>query len=265
MVSQYYFVGLPRARIFCLLLGISLLISFSTAQNSLEQLRQNIADGFYASAARIAGPSAVRENPDNPEAYFLYSYALYYAEDVAAAREQFEKARSLLNREMSPEYTHLDGLIRAAQGDLAGAITLLETAFLQSQSYEMAMDWGRSAWQAGEFDTALKAFGAASGTEEGQREIWPHLNRGRILQLVKGDTEGAIAAYNTVLDIFDANDPGGDAPVPPGVVEAHFHLGEIYEALGDNALAKSYYDSAIGLDSNYTPAKDALSRLARNP
>jgi tetratricopeptide (TPR) repeat protein len=261
ILLQSTVVSLSRVGILLLLLNVF----FIQAQNSLEQLRQNLTDGYYASAAQILGPAAVRENPDNPEAHFLYSYALYYTEDFAKAREELDKALALVGDAVTPDYTHLNGLITAAQGDLAGAITLLETAFLQSQDYEMAMDWGRIAWQAGDFDTALKAFGAASGTEEGKTQIWPHLNRGRILQQVKGDNEGAISAYNTVLDVFDANDPGGDAPVPPGVVEANFRLGEIYEALGDNLTAKSYYDAALALDNNYTPAKDAISRLARNP
>jgi tetratricopeptide (TPR) repeat protein len=258
-----------------------LILGFSLAQNSLEQLRQNLEDGYYASAAQISGPGAVREDPNNPEAYFLYSQALYYTEDFPAARTQFEKAMSLTSNP-TPDYLHLNGLITAAEGNLTEAVTLLETAFLRSQNYLMAMDWGRIAWQAGDFDTALKAYEAASNTEQGQKELSPHLNRGRILQLSKGDNEGAIAAYKTALTIFEENDPSDDppedendpgddtpipvpTPVPPGVVEANFRLGEIYESLGDDATAKSYYDAALFYDRNYTPAQNALTRLLRNP
>jgi hypothetical protein len=53
-----------------------LITGFSLAQNSLEQLRQNLDNGYYASAAQISGPGAIGENPNNPEAYFLYGKAL---------------------------------------------------------------------------------------------------------------------------------------------------------------------------------------------
>ncbi len=238
--------------------------SNSLAQSSLEQLRQNLSDGYYASAAQISGPAAIREDPNNPEAYFLYSQALYYAESYASAREQFDKALSLMGDNAAPEYTHLNGLITAAEGNLTQAVTLLETAFLKSQDYQMAMDWGRIAWQAGLFDEALKAYQAAATTEQGQTELWPYLNQGRIFQQGKGDFNAAITAYQTALDVFDANDPGG-TPAPPSVVEANFRLGEIYESLGDKPRAKSYYDAALTYDRNYTPAKNALDRLVRNP
>ncbi|MGL4611901.1 MAG: tetratricopeptide repeat protein [Trueperaceae bacterium] len=244
------------------LLGFSL-TSVSRAQSSLEQLRQNIANGYYASAAQISGPAAIEENPNNPEAFLLYGYALYYSDNASAAREQLEKAKTLVGEASTPAYKHLDGLLAANEGNLTEATALLETAFLEGQDYKMAMDWGITAWQAGDFDTALRAFEAASHTEEGQKEIGPHLNRGRILQQARTDTNEAIEAYKTALNVFEANDLGGN--VPPGVVEANFRLGEIYENLGDNPLAKSYYEATLGYDNNYTPAKDALSRLARNP
>lgn len=246
------------------LIFLVLILGFSFAQNSLEQLRQNLENGYYASAAQISGPGAIREEPNNPEAYFLYSKALYYTEDFPLARTQFDKAMSLTSNP-TPDYVHLNGLITAAEGNLSEAVTLLETAFLRSQNYLVAMDWGRIAWQAGDFDTALKAYEAASTTEGGQKELSPHLNRGRILQLSKGDNEAAIAAYKTAITIFEENDPGGDAPVPLGVVEANFHIGEIYESLGDAPLAKSYYEVAVSQDRNYAPAQNALTRLLRNP
>jgi tetratricopeptide (TPR) repeat protein len=128
----------------------------------------------------------------------------------------------------------------------------------------VAMDWGRVAWQDGLFDEALKAYQAATTTEQGQKELWPYLNRGRILQQVKGDANAAITAYQTAIDVFNANDPG-TPQAPPGYVEAHFRLGELYESLSDKPLAKTYYEAALSLDQNYTPAKNALDRLVRNP
>lgn len=252
-----------------LLTAIFLIFTFSNlpislAQDSLEQLRAQVANGYYASATKISGPQAVKDNPDNPEAYFLFSQALYYAEETSEARVQFDKALALIGNDPPAEYVHLNGLITAAEGDLAQATTLLETAFLKSQDYSFAMDWGRTAWQAGDFDTALEAFQAAAATEQGKTELWPYLNQGRILQTVKADDEAAITAYQTVLDVFDANDPGG-TPAPPSVVEANFRLGEIYENQGDKALARTYYEAALNLDRNYTPAKNALDRLLRNP
>lgn len=259
-IQFHSFVSLSRASLILLVL----ITGFSFAQNSLEQLRQNLENGYYASAAQISGPAAIREDPNNPEAYFLYSEALYYTENFPLARTQFDKAMSLTN-DPTPDHIHLNGLITAAEGNLTEAVTLLETAFLRSQNYLMAMDWGRIAWQAGDFDTALKAYAAASTTEGGQRELSPHLNRGRILQLSKGDNEGAISAYKTAITIFEENDPRDGGLVPLGVVEANFRLGEIYESLGDVPLAKSYYEAARNSDPNYTPAQNALTRLLRNP
>jgi tetratricopeptide (TPR) repeat protein len=246
------------------LMFVMFLFSHSFAQNSLEQLRTQVTNGYYASATKISGPLAIKENPDNPEAYFLFSQALYYAAETLEARVQLDKALTLLSNEPPAEYVHLNGLITASEGNLPQAVTLLETAFLRSQDYSVAMDWGDTAWQAGDFDTALGAFQAATTTERGKTELWPYLNQGRILQQAKNDPDGAMTAYQTVLDIFDANYPGG-TPAPPSVVEANFRLGEVYESLGDKATAKSYYDAALYLDRNYTPAKNALDRLVRNP
>jgi tetratricopeptide (TPR) repeat protein len=257
----------PRATVFTrtlLLIFLILHCSNALGQGSLEQLRQHVVNGYYASATQISGPLAVRENPDNPEAFFLYSRALYYVDNIPEARAQFDTARSLIGDGATPEYTHLHGLITAAEGNLTQAVVLLETAFLKSQSYDMAMDWGRTAWQAGEFDTALKAFQSATTTEQGQKELWPYLNQGRILQTVNGDAQAAITAYQTAIEVFNTNDPG-TGQAPPGYVEAHFRLGEVYESLGDKATAKTYYDAALNLDQNYTPAKNARDRLVRNP
>jgi tetratricopeptide (TPR) repeat protein len=262
---SYPFVSTyERIRNSFFLIFLIFLSSLALAQSSLEQLRQNLTDGYYASAAQISGPAAIKEDANNPEAYFLYSKALYYTENYAAAREQFDKAASLAGEKASPDYAHLNGLITAAQGDLTGAMSLLESAFSKSQDYSVAMDWGRIAWQAGDFDTALKAYEAAASTEQGRKEIWPSLNQGRLWQQSKGDNDRAVAAYKEAITIFEASDTG-DAPVPPGIVEANFHLGEIYEEQGDILLAKSYYEAATSLDRNYGPAQNALIRLARTP
>lgn len=240
------------------------------AQEPTAQLRDLLARGYYHSAARVAGPALVAALPDSPEAHRLYAEALYLAGDLAAARREIDRALELDAPLPAPEIVHLNGLLRAAEGDWNGALRALENAFVRSRDYGHAMDWGRIAWQAGRFREALDAYAAAAGTQRGQRETWPHLNRGRILAVL-GEIEEAIAAFETAIAVFDANDPG-DALPSPAYVESFYRLGEIYESLaaetGDERylrLAATHYRSALSADPNYAPAGAALDALSRRP
>jgi tetratricopeptide (TPR) repeat protein len=236
-------------------------------QRAFDEMQANIRDGYYHVAAQVSGRNLVSRFPDNPESYYLYAYALYMIGDIGGAREQLDIAMRL-SSQVSARYDHLNGLLRAAEGDVSGALRILQNAFIRSQDYIVAMDWGRIAWQAGSYADALNAFRAASQTEIGQRELWPHLNRGRILKSL-GRYEEAIDAFRTAIDIFDAYDsqPMGASGAPqlpsPGYVEAYYRLGEIYEILGDISLARINYQAARNSDPNYEPAVNALDRLAR--
>lgn len=237
----------------------------SEEQRAFDEMAANLRDGYYHVAAQISGRNLIARFPDNPESYYLYAYALYMIGDLTAARQQLDVALRL-SPQPNPNYDHLHGLLRAAEGDVNGALRTLHNAFIRSQDYTIAMDWGRVAWQAGYLEEALSAFAAASQTEAGRLELWPHLNRGRILKAL-GRYPEAIEAFRTAIEIFEAVDsqrPAGAPQLPsPGYVEAYYRLGQIYEILGDVALARINYQAARNSDPNYEPAVHALDRLAR--
>ncbi|MEX2540837.1 MAG: tetratricopeptide repeat protein [Trueperaceae bacterium] len=239
-----------------------------SAQTQLEQMRDLLARGYYNSAARVIGPGLVESQPDSAEAHYLYSRSLYLTGDLEAARTALDRALELRGTTADPDYNYLDGLLRAAAGDLDGGARLLRNAFVRSQDYDHAMDWGRVAWRAYRLEEALQAFEAAGATQTGSRLPWPNLNRGRVLAFL-GRTDEAISAYRSAIEVFEQYDTGEARP-SPAYVEAYFRLGEIYEARGAAngaerflQLAADHYRAALTGDPNYAPAIEALDSLTR--
>ncbi len=228
---------------------------------AFAQMRSLIEQGYYNSAARLNGPELVRSFPDDPEAHFLYARALYLTGDLVNAQEELDAAISLSN-ESVPAHAHLQGLLRAANGDADGALRLLRNAFLRTSDYLIAMDWGRVAWQAARYSEALEAFDAAASTTRGFTEMWPHLDKGRMLMLMGRPSE-AIPAFESAIDVFERTDRGEARPGSPAYVEAYYRLGEAHEALGDIGQAETHYRAARSADPNYGPAISALDRLSR--
>jgi tetratricopeptide (TPR) repeat protein len=222
-------------------------------------MRDLLERGFYNSAAQLNGPALIELYPEEPEAYYLYAFALYLTGHIPAARTEIDKALTLAGQSTPSRYLHLNGLLQASEGETEGALRSLESAFLQESSYRYAMDWARLAWQAGIYQEAIQAYGAAAETEVGRREPWPHLNRGRLF-LFLGSYDEAIAAFTMAIEVFDANDPGDTRP-SPAYVEAYYRLGEIYERLEDREQAENYYQAARSTDPTYAPAIEALNRL----
>lgn len=223
---------------------------------------QDLLDqGYYNSAARLNGPDLVTRYPESGEAHYLYARALYLTSDWDGAALHLQRALDLAG-ESDPRFVNLQGLIRAAQGDAAGALRVLQNAFLRSRDYQYAMDWGRVAWQAAQYEEAIQAFEAAAGTEEGSRQLWPWIDQGRLLSLL-GRSNDAVQAFTRAIEVFEATNPGGSRPTP-AYVEAYFRLGEVYEQQGDLARAEVNYRAARTADPNYTPAVQALDRLSRS-
>jgi tetratricopeptide (TPR) repeat protein len=254
---------LARALLLALLLALAGAASSAAARDAaLAQMRDLLARGYYNSAAQLNGPNLVQEYPDDAEAHLLYAQALYLVGDLAGAAARLARATEHAGNGVPPEHVHLGGLIRAAQGDAAGAVRPLQNAFLRTRSYEYAMDWARVAWQAGMYQEALEAYGAAAGTARGRTEPWPALGRGRLLAALDRTTE-AIAAFELAIEVFEANDPGGPRLPSPAYVEAWFRLGAAYERLGDLVSAEVSYKAARSVDPNFGPAVQALDRLSR--
>lgn len=227
-----------------------------------QQLSDLLAQGYYNSAARLNGPDLIARFPDDPEAHFLYARALYLTDNLDGSATELATAVRLAGEE-GPAYAHLRGMLQAANGDPSGALRTLQNAFLRTREYEFAMDWGRVAWLAAEYDVALEAFAAAAETPQGTREMWPHLDTGRLLMLQGRDME-AIASFETAIDVFERTDRGEVGPGSPAYVEAYYRIGEAYERLGDITQAETHYRAARTADPNYAPAITALDRLSRS-
>lgn len=254
----------PTRRLLCAALALALLTP-ALAQADDEgarALRDLIDRGYWHSAAQLSGPALVAQRPDDPEAHLLYATALFLTGDLAEAAERLAIATALTSGGLPVAHAHLAALIRAEQGDVAGAARALQNVFLRQPTYAFAMDWGRIAWQAGLLDDAANAFEAAAGTDQGAREAWPHLSLGRV-HAARGRWEAAVAAYLRALDVFEANDPGGAGPPSPVYVEAWYRLGEAYEALDRLREAEAAYRAARSVDPNHGPSVQAVDRFTR--
>ena len=256
--QNWYKILFVRQVVTSLLALIHLVFTLGLAQD-VESLRQKLEDGLYSSVV-LLGSELLNQEPENAEAHLLYAYGLYYTSDFVNARLEFDKAQ-ILKINPSPEVKHLSGLLKASEGDVQGAFEDLQTAFEETQDYQIAMDWGQVAWANNLPEKALEAFAKASQTPFGQTQIWPELNRGRIFHLSLQNSEAAIEAYEKALQIFDENDFGSESS--PGYFEILFRLGQVYEAQGDIEQAKLYYESINNLDPNYEPALATLEHLSQ--
>ncbi len=234
-------------------------------------LRELLGSGYYALAAQVEGPRAVQTAPQNAEAHLLYARALYLVGNLSAARTQLEQAKTLsttqpasqpATQQVRRSVTHLDALIRAAQGDAARATRLLERVFKAAPDYQVAMDWGQVAWQSGDLGKALRAYRAAAATPAGQTEPWPTLNIARLL-LQQGRYEAALTPLEATLTRLEQDATGQAASLRPSPAypEVFYRLGQAHEALGEVQEAVSNYQAARSADPAYTPAADALARL----
>lgn len=223
-------------------------------------LRELVAGGYYALAAQVEGPQAVKANPDNAEARLLYAQALYLVGNFEVAAAQLGRAKPLATTpELKRVAAHLGALLSAAQGDPESATRSLARLFASAPEYEVAMDWGQVAWQGGNLKAALQAYQAAATTSQGQNEPWPSLNTARLL-LLQNEFAEVITTLETTLTVLEASP---SARPSPAYAEAFFRLGEAYEALGEPAEAVSNFQAALSVDPDYLPASEALERLEK--
>lgn len=251
----------PLARRVVTALGLALLPAAAAQADSVAPMRDLLDRGYYNAAAQLEGPNLVLRLPDDPEAHYLYARALWLTGDAAGARREIDAALALED-DPPADHLHLDGLLKAAEGDQEGALRALQRAFESSGAYQHAMDWGMIAWRSGQIELALEAYDAAGRSERGLLEPWPALNRGRILALVGRDAE-ATEAFETAIEVFERSDDGGVGPPPVAYVEAFYRLGQLRERAGDLGAAEQDYKAARSIDPNYAPAIEALDALAR--
>jgi tetratricopeptide (TPR) repeat protein len=258
----------PRATAGLKAAALLLLLSCGavSGQVTTQQLRDQLERGLLGSAVRVTGPALVEASPDDPEARYLFSRALYLTGDLDEAERQLAMIPPDSALAETAGYFHLSGLLQAAAGDAAGALPALARAFELGQGYLQAMDWARTAWQAQEYTIALQVYGVAATTEQGRREPWPYLDQGRLL-LTLGQYSEAITALEQSIRVFEAVDTGGARP-SPAYVEAFYRLGIIYQRLHEQEgsaeqllLARHNYQAALVADPNYMPARTALAAL----
>ena len=243
---------------FLTLLSLSVFGAAWAQGDPAAALRDLLNGGYYALAAQVEGPRAVRMAPQNAPAHLLYARALYLVGNLEGAQTQLGQAKTLsVTPQARRAVTHLDALVRAAQGDAARAARLLEGLFKAAPDYQVAMDWGQVAWQAGNLKSALRAYRAAAATPKGKSEPWPTLNVARLL-LQQGRYQAALAPLETTLTRLE-QDPG--TRPSPAYVETFYRLGQAHEALGGVQEAVSNYQAARSADPDYTPAAEALARL----
>lgn len=229
-------------------------------------LHELLRGGYYALAAQVEGPRVVRARPRSAEARLLYARALYLSGSVGEAARQLAAARELpATPQQRRSLGHLNALVRAAQGDAAGAARQLAALFRAAPDYEVAMDWGQVAWQGGDLRAAERAYRAAAATPRGQGEPWPTLNLARLL-LQAGRFEAALAPLEATLTRFEGATltrfEGDPNPRPsPAYAETFYRLGQAHEALGDLQAALPNYQAARSVDREFAPAEEALERL----
>jgi tetratricopeptide (TPR) repeat protein len=222
-------------------------------------MRQLLAEGRYALATQVEGPSLISQFSDNADAYYLYATALYLVGDSSAARDILAEALAL-SPVIPVDYLRLQGILAAEAGDQTTALDALQVVFEQAPTYTHASDLARVAWQAGAYEAALNAFVRAQELANStEQRVWAMLHSAR-LQRVIGQPEEAILVLEALLDILDA-EPSTSGLPPPAYAQAFLQLGEIYEAQGDRDKALANYQAASLADPNAAVAREAIERL----
>jgi len=255
----------PRGRTLLTTLLLAWVGLAATQDDPTATLRDLLARGFYNAAAQLEAPNLVEQYPNDPEVQFLYARATYLTGDLRTARTALTAASGLLEARGLPlpaTYVHLDGLLLDAVGATDAALVRLREAFAMSGAYREAMDLGRVAWRDGRLDEALRAYAAAAETEVGADEPWPLLNQGRILVRL-GRTAEARNVLQAVITRLESDGQVTLGGASPAYVEAYYRLGEAFELEGSVALAQEAYQEARRIDPGFTPAIQALDRLAR--
>lgn len=244
-------------------LVLLMLLSHALAQtDAVRDLRNLIEGGDWHTAAAVNAPAVLAQWPQNREAHYLFAHALLLSGQVAAAAESLTTANALARDGIPAEHLHLRGLILAEQGEAREGAAQIRAAFALQPRYRYAMDWGRTAWQAGDWSQAEDAFVAAGQTDEGLLEAWPALARGRLLA-AQGRHEEAVRAYLTALHRYEMHDTSEPRLPGPAYVEAWFRLGLTYEALASLEEAVAAYRTARSIDPNHGPSVLAFDRLSR--
>ena len=200
------------------------------------------------SEALLFFDAALRVNRNIPEIYNNKGNALRGLHKLDMAKDAYEKAIAL--RPNYHEALSNYGAIFLDEGSSKKAIPLFEKAINANPNFASAFNnLGNAFTQLGQYEDAYECYERALQLQPSNLETC--LNFGNALKKFK-HYDAAIDCYCHALKI-DANNP-----------TIFFQLGELYYAMGEGALAKTYYGKTLNLNPDDLTAQFALA-LAQIP
>jgi Flp pilus assembly protein TadD len=181
-------------------------------QPSYEYARANLVEGLIADDPRVPHETVAKSanalrrsldvlHLDDAKSWFALGLARGTLEDLARAREAFERAAELAP-DFAPTWSKL-GLLRYLHQDRPGAIAAYQKAVaLDAQNFEAWMGLGIASIEAGDAAGGVDAFTRASEIEPKNPMAWTGL--GTSLWM-RGDAEAAGKALERALEIDPEN------------------------------------------------------------
>jgi tetratricopeptide (TPR) repeat protein len=223
----------------------------------LGQIRSRIEQGDYLSAVpRLE--AHIRSRPNDTDAYFLLSRALYLsggAVNISRSEDAINQCFRLSNLPKAEHYWQR-GLVLAGSR-LKDALLDLRVAASNARAtpkelFRYAMDWGIVAWRSGDLAQALEAYRRASKIDANQPLAWLH--QGTLL-VAQGNPNGADSVLSKAIALMQTAKPH------PSLPEAFYWRGRAMELLGKSDAAKENYRRALEFNPNHSAAKAALEAL----
>lgn len=213
------------------------------------------------SAAHVAGQvrdefeTAVRLNPKSVEARDDLADFYLQAPWVVGGGEKKAQAQAEEIQKLEPAQAHLvKARIAEKKKDFATAEAEIKQAIDESRGaagpWMSLANLYRRTGRFGEMEQAI------------DRATAPSLNRPDVLtraaEMLIQSSRNLNRAQNLLERYLSSPDPSEDAPV----FKAHYLLGTLLEQQGQTDQAMMHYQAALALAAGFTPARNALERLA---
>lgn len=196
----------------------------------------------FEGSARSAG-DADSEEPKPPGADAPGVAALQFASAQQAA---VDRGTSKSAEEFFQEACEL-----AERGDLTAAIHALRLCLMQVPGDpEFNFHLADLLYRQGAPHGALERFYVAVECDRHYLEAWTQIG---CLQLELGDLQAALDAFSIALELH------------PEYPDAHWHIASVYQALGQDDVARSHWQTYLTFDSRGPWAEGARQRLEGHP
>jgi tetratricopeptide (TPR) repeat protein len=224
----------------------------------LSQIRSRIEQGDYLSAVpRLE--AHIRSRPNDTDAYFLLSRALYLSGGVVNLSRSEDAINQCFRLSSLPKAEHYwqRGLVRASSRLKDALLDLRVAASSNARAtpkelFRYAMDWGAVAWRAGDLAQALEAYRRASRLDASQPLAWLHQGTLLVAQSSPNEADSALSKAIGLMQL----------PKPhPSLPEAFYWRGRAMELLDKLDAAKENYRRALEFNPNHSGAKAALEAL----